>query len=287
MVIYRHKKSIRDALLSHRDRGQSIALVATMGNLHEGHLQLIQLAKQHADVVVATIFVNPLQFGLNEDWEQYPRTFESDCDKLECEECDYLFFPEDIEMYPHGLAHQTRVISPTMTDILCGASRPGHFEGVTTVVTKLFHIVEPDVAIFGKKDYQQLAIIRRMTDDLCMDIDIIGAPIARDSDGLALSSRNSFITATERPLAMQLYATLQWLEAQIRAGNNDYRKLEKQGLAKINDHGFRADYISIREAQSLENATVDDSNLVILGAMYTSKARLIDNIAMQIDLPNN
>lgn len=283
LKIYRHIDKIRDSLDAERAAGKRIAFVPTMGNLHEGHLQLVRLAAQQCEIVVASIFVNPLQFGLNEDWDQYPRTFESDCEKLQAEKCDYLFCPTDIEMYPNGMADQTRVVCPTMTDRLCGASRPGHFEGVTTVVTKLTHIVEPDIAVYGEKDYQQLAIIRRMSADLCMGVEIIGAPIARDSDGLALSSRNSYIEPEERGKVTVLYETLQWMREAIKSGRRDYVELQSQARQRIENVGFKPDYVEVCNAQSLLPAVDDDTELAILGALFTSHARLIDNIAMTLD----
>ena len=282
MNVFRHIADLRSELASLRQEGKSIACVPTMGNLHEGHLQLIRLAKRHADIVVATIFVNRLQFGLNEDWDQYPRTFASDCEKLEAESCDFLFSPDETEMYPNGMDGQTRVVSPTMTDVLCGASRPGHFEGVTTVVTKLLHIVEPDVAIFGLKDFQQLAIVKRMVADLCMAVEIIGAPVARDIDGLALSSRNAFITEQERPKVNQLYQSLYWVREEIESGERDFRKLEIQAIERIQKAGFQVDYFSICHADNLELAVDDDKELAILGALFTTQARLIDNLRLSV-----
>lgn len=282
LQIFREIPSLRAELDSHRQQGRRIGMVATMGNLHNGHLELIELAHQHADIVVATIFVNPLQFGLNEDWDQYPRTFESDVEKLNAKHCHYLFFPTDEEMYPNGIENQTRVFCPTMTDVLCGASRPGHFEGVTTVVTKLVHIVDPDVAIFGEKDWQQLAVIRRMAADLCMRVDIVGAPVARDHDGLALSSRNSFLTQEERPKASQLYKSLQWAKSQIEGGAQDYEHIEQKAKQQIMDAGFRPDYFSVCNAQNLEPALDDDRDLAILGALFTAGARLIDNVQLTL-----
>jgi len=280
--VFREIKSLRSELDNHRRAGRCIAMVPTMGNLHAGHLELIKLARQQADIVVATIFVNPLQFGLNEDWDQYPRTFESDVAKLNSENCDYLFFPTDQEMYPNGLENQTRVFSPTMTDILCGASRPGHFEGVTTVVTKLTHIVDPDIAIYGEKDWQQLAVIRRMCADLCMRVEVIGAPVARDKDGLALSSRNSFLTERERPLANQLYRSLCWAREAILAGARNYAEIEAAAKQQIAGQGFEPDYFSICDAENLEPALDDSRDLAILGALFTSGARLIDNVQLTL-----
>ena len=283
MKVYRHIAELRSALNTLRKQGKTIACVPTMGNLHDGHLQLIRLAKERADYAVATIFVNRLQFGLNEDWDQYPRTFASDCSKLESEHCDFLFAPDETEMYPNGMDGQTRVICPTMTDVLCGASRPGHFEGVTTVVTKLMHIVEPHVAVFGLKDFQQLAIVRRMATDLCMAVEIVGAPIARDVDGLALSSRNSFITEEERPKANQLYLSLSWVKEQIEQGNKGYRNLEIAAQDQITKAGFQVDYFSICNAETLDLAVDDDRELAILGALFTTQARLIDNLRLCLD----
>lgn len=280
--IFRHIADLRAELDALRAQGKRIACVPTMGNLHEGHLQLIHLARKNADIVVATIFVNRLQFGLNEDWDQYPRTFDSDCQKLDAARCDYLFFPDETEMYPNGMKGQTRVVAPTMTDILCGASRPGHFEGVTTVVTKLFHIVEPDVAIFGLKDYQQLAIVKRMATDLCMGVEIIGAPIARDKDGLALSSRNAYITEDERPKANQLHQSLSNAKQKIEQGERDFRAIEESAKAEIEAAGFRLDYFSVCNAETLDPAVDDDKELAILGALFTSAARLIDNLTLNL-----
>jgi pantoate--beta-alanine ligase len=284
MKIFHTVSGMREALGIERQSGKTVGFVPTMGNLHQGHLQLIGLARKKCDVVVASIFVNPLQFGLNEDWEKYPRTFENDVRKLENNKCDYLFYPDESEIYPNGIADQTRVVVPTMTDILCGASRPGHFEGVTTVVSKLLHIVQPDKAIFGIKDYQQLAVIRRMVEDLCIPVDIIGADIARDTDGLALSSRNSFLNKEERSRVKVLYQTLCWCKEQIVAGERDFVQIEKLAAERISGGGFRVDYVSIRNARSLEPAAHDDTELTILGAMYASGARLIDNVSLNLTL---
>jgi len=254
-----------------------------MGNLHDGHLALIKQAKQTNDIVVCSIFVNALQFGLNEDWDKYPRTYDSDCEKLDQEGCDYLFYPEDGEMYPNGLDTQSRVICPTMTDVLCGASRPGHFEGVTTVVSKLFNIVQPDEAIFGIKDYQQLAVIKRMTEDLCLPVKIISAPIHREADGLAMSSRNSYINEDERPKVKVLKQVLELIAEQIKAGNLEFTQLEMEAKKRIESEGFKADYVTISNSKTLEPAAVDDREITILGAMYTASARLIDNISINLD----
>jgi pantoate--beta-alanine ligase len=273
---------LRTRIHAARASGQRVAFVPTMGNLHEGHLQLIRLAKQHAEVVVASIFVNPLQFGLNEDWEQYPRTLEQDSALLAAEGCDILFCPSEREMYPNGMETQTKVEVPTMTNILCGASRPGHFLGVTTVVAKLFNMVQPDVAVFGIKDYQQLAVIRRMVEDLCIPVEIIAAPIARADDGLALSSRNGYLTAEERERAVLLYQTLCWARTQILAGERAYVQIEEQCREKLLAAGQRPDYFSIRDAKTLEQALPKDLQLVLLGAVYLGKTRLIDNMTLSL-----
>ncbi len=282
MNIYHTVSGLRAEIRERRLNGESIGFVPTMGNLHEGHLQLVRQAKAQCDVVVVSIFVNPLQFGLNEDWEKYPRTFQDDAKKLEIEGCDFLFHPDENEIYPNGMADQTRVVVPTMTDILCGASRPGHFEGVTTVVSKLLHIVQPDTAIFGIKDYQQLAVIRRMVEDLCIPVDIIGAPIARDFDGLALSSRNGYLGEDERPRVKVLYEVLCWCRDQIESGERDFTALEIQADKTLENSGFRTDYVSIRNSKTLEPAAHDDNQLTILGAMFTKGARLIDNISLTL-----
>lgn len=282
MQVFHRIANLREALLSARREGKRIGLVPTMGNLHDAHIQLVEAAQKTNDIVVCSIFVNGLQFGLNEDWDKYPRTFENDCAKLRTVGCDFLFHPDDNEMYPNGLANQTRVICPTMTDVLCGASRPGHFEGVTTVVTKLLHIVEPNEAVFGIKDYQQLAIIRRMVEDLCMDVEITAAPIHREADGLAMSSRNGFITAEERPKVAILYATLSWVAEQIKAGEHDFTLLQSTARQRIAEAGFRLDYFNICNSRNLEMAADDDKDITILGAMYTEGARLIDNVSLSL-----
>ena len=282
MQVFHTVKGLRDKLRKHRNNNQTIGFVPTMGNLHEGHLALIKQAKEANDIVVCSIFVNALQFGLNEDWDKYPRTYESDCQKLDQIGCDYLFYPEDAEMYPNGLDTQSRVICPTMTDVLCGASRPGHFEGVTTVVSKLFNIVQPDEAIFGIKDYQQLAVIKRMTEDLCLPVKIIAAPIYREDDGLAMSSRNSYITEEERPKVKILKEVLELIAEQVKAGNFDFTKLELEAKKRIEFEGFRTDYVTISNSKTLQPAAVDDRQITILGAMYTESARLIDNISISL-----
>ena len=280
MKIFHTVSGLRDDLNKDRRQGLRIGFVPTMGNLHQGHLALIKQARETNDIVVCSIFVNALQFGLNEDWDKYPRTYQSDCDKLRDSGCDYLFHPDDIEMYPNGLDTQSRVICPTMTDVLCGASRPGHFEGVTTVVSKLFNIVHPDEAVFGIKDYQQLAVIRRMAEDLCMPVQISAAPIHREPDGLAMSSRNSYITEEERPRVTVLKQSLEWIAEQIRGGSKDFYQLEQSASQQLVDAGFNVDYMTISNSKTLDPAAYDDVEITILGAMFTEKARLIDNLSI-------
>ena len=280
MKIFHTVSGLRDDLNKDRRQGLRIGFVPTMGNLHQGHLALIKQARETNDIVVCSIFVNALQFGLNEDWDKYPRTYQSDCDKLRDSGCDYLFHPDDIEMYPNGLDTQSRVICPTMTDVLCGASRPGHFEGVTTVVSKLFNIVHPDEAVFGIKDYQQLAVIRRMAEDLCMPVQISAAPIHREPDGLAMSSRNSYITEEERPRVTVLKQSLEWIAEQIRGGSKDFYQLEQSASQQLVDAGFNVDYMTISNSKTLDPAADDDVEITILGAMFTEKARLIDNLSI-------
>ena len=283
MQIYHTIQGMRKELLHSREAGLKIGLVPTMGNLHDGHLELINLAKKTNHVVVCSIFVNELQFGLNEDWDRYPRTFSADCEKLRESECDYLFCPDDLEMYPNGLDTQSRVICPVMTDTLCGATRPGHFEGVTTVVSKLFNIIQPDEGIFGLKDYQQLAVIKRMVEDLCLPVKIIPAPIYREADGLAMSSRNVFITEQERPSVIVLKMSLDGIAADIISGATKYTQLEQDAIGKIEGSGFRVDYVAICNSKSLEKAAQDDSELVVLGAIFTEAARIIDNVVVTRD----
>ena len=283
MRVFHTVSGLREALRADRLRGFRIGFVPTMGNLHDGHLALIKQARSSCDIVVCSIFVNALQFGLNEDWDKYPRTYQQDCDKLREAGCDYLFHPDDNEMYPNGLDTQSRVICPTMTDVLCGASRPGHFEGVTTVVTKLFNIVQPDEAVFGIKDYQQLAVIRRMAEDLCMPVEITAAPIHREADGLAMSSRNAYITEEERPAVVVLRESLEWIARQIEGGARNFPELEATAVERIAEVGFKADYITVSNSKTLNPAAEDDLEITILGAMFTSGARLIDNCSISLD----
>lgn len=271
----------RAALRQARKAGKVIAFVPTMGNLHDGHIQLVKKAQIRAEFVVVSIFVNPTQFGANEDFDKYPRTIEADSSRLAEARCDLLFAPPATEMYPDGRAQSTVVTVSGITDILCGRSRPGHFSGVATVVTKLFNIVQPDLALFGEKDYQQLAVIRRLTHELCLPIDIVGVPTIRAADGLALSSRNGFLSADERRQAPELYKTLGNIRNAIESGQQDFGMLCEAGNAHLAKCGFDPDYLEIRRSD-LAPAQAGDKHLVILVAAKLGGTRLIDNLAVEL-----
>ncbi|HMV70769.1 MAG TPA: pantoate--beta-alanine ligase [Pseudomonadales bacterium] len=282
MLICRTFAEIRDAVGEWRRSGESVVFVPTLGNLHDGHLQLVELGARHGNRVVVSIFVNQLQFGRNEDYALYPRTLDADVEKLRSVGASALFCPSDAEVYPNGIEQQTTVTVPTMTDILCGATRPGHFTGVTTIVTKLFNIVQPDKAVFGIKDFQQLAVVRRMVQDLCLPIEIIEAPVARADDGLALSSRNGYLNARERAIAPALYRTLLGVREAIAAGERDYALLEARAHLGLLEAGMRPDYFSVRAAKTLEPAGSEDHDLAILAAAWLGRTRLIDNVTIRI-----
>ena len=272
---------LRTAVDQWRARRERIAVVPTMGNLHEGHLQLLKRACRSADKVVVSIFVNPMQFGPHEDFAAYPRTLKQDSLKLAENGAHLLFAPDVDELYPHGSDDSVRVEVPGLSAILCGASRPGHFTGVATVVAKLFNALRPHVAVFGEKDYQQLLVVRRMVADLCMAVEIIAEPTVRESDGLAMSSRNVYLSAEERRRAPALYQTLQWLSERITRGM-DYDGLEIQGMNILQESGFRPDYVAIRRAEDLQAPQAADSRLVILSAAWLGKTRLIDNLPLTL-----
>ncbi|WP_313085153.1 pantoate--beta-alanine ligase [Pseudomonas sp.] len=278
MNIVKTVADLRAAVTRARGEGKRIGFVPTMGNLHAGHVALVKKAGQRADFVVASIFVNPLQFGPNEDLASYPRTLAADQDKLFEAGCHLLFAPGVEEMYPHGQALQTIVRVPGVSEGLCGGSRPGHFDGVSTVVSKLFNMVLPDLAVFGEKDFQQLAVIRTMVRDLNMPVQIIGEPIVRAEDGLALSSRNGYLSPDERTTAPALYRTLQQLADAIRQGERDYPALLASGKQALEAAGLRPDYLEIRHAGDLQPATPEHQELVILAAAFLGKTRLIDNL---------
>jgi pantoate--beta-alanine ligase len=283
MKTYSTSKQLRRAIRIDRLAGKSVAFVPTMGNLHEGHLELVRKAKQLADCVVVSIFVNPLQFGPNEDLDSYPRTLNADKEKLFAEGASYLFFPKVEEIYPEGMDKQSKVVVPDLSDTLCGRSRPGHFDGVTTVVTKLFQIVQPDTALFGKKDFQQLTIIEKMVTDLCMSITIMGIETVRDIDGLALSSRNGFLTEQERSIAPALHRTLQECREAIACDYDSYPELEHHAIESLKTAGFQPDYFSICDAKTLREVTHDTELIVILVAAKLGNTRLIDNVTLNLN----
>ncbi|MDI5892913.1 pantoate--beta-alanine ligase [Halomonas rhizosphaerae] len=271
---------LREALDEFRRRGQRVALVPTMGNLHDGHLALVAEARRRGDVVVATIFVNPLQFGAGEDLDAYPRTLVEDQAMLEEAGCDLLFAPETTTLYPRGLAAQTRVCVPEVSEGLCGGDRPGHFDGVATIVTMLFHLVQPDVACFGEKDYQQLAVIRRLVADLHVPVEVVGVPIVRAADGLALSSRNGYLDADQRATAPALYRTLCALRDALEAGADSDETLA-DGLARLKEAGFTPDYLELRDAD-LGQVTTTTREAVLLAAARLGPTRLIDNLSLTL-----
>jgi len=269
---------VRERVRAWRAAGERIAFVPTMGNLHPGHISLIELAREHGDRFVASIFVNPMQFGPNEDFNHYPRTPVRDGQMLDDAGCDLMFQPDVREMYPCGPDIATRVEVPGLSTILCGEFRPGHFEGVATVVTKLFNIVQPDVAVFGEKDFQQLTVIRRVVADLCLPVQVVGAPTMRESDGLAMSSRNQYLDAGQRAQAPMLNAELRAAAAALAGGAPDVAALEAAATGRLAASGFRVEYFSVRRAADLQAAAADDTELVVLVAARLGKARLIDNL---------
>ena len=257
---------------------EGIAFVPTMGNLHAGHASLIGAAHLHGRRVVASVFVNPLQFGPNEDYAAYPRTPDEDAALLAAQGVDVLFLPTVDEMYPQGVAGSTIVDVPELSGILCGAVRPGHFQGVATVVVKLLNLVQPDVGIFGEKDYQQLTIIRRSIEDLCLPVRIVGAPTVRADDGLALSSRNRYLNPQERAIAPQVYRALDRARRRLESGDTDVAGIEREGLAALVTAGFRPDYFEVRMAGTLAKPHGQNVDVVVLTAARLGRARLIDNV---------
>ncbi|MCL6417114.1 pantoate--beta-alanine ligase [Aestuariirhabdus sp. Z084] len=272
---------VREYVRAARAAGKRVAFVPTMGNLHKGHLSLVHKAQEKADVVIVSIYVNPLQFGANEDLESYPRTLAEDQAQLKGENVDLLFAPSSNEIYPEGMEHHTNVAVDSLSNMHCGKTRPGHFTGVATIVCKLFNIVQPDVAVFGIKDFQQLAVIRKMVEDLYLPVEVIGADIARDSRGLALSSRNGYLSDEELDIAPSLYRVLSEAREQVLQGMS-YDLVLRDALAKLAQAGLKPDYIDICSQQSLQPATTQDKELVILAAAYLGRARLIDNVTLTL-----
>lgn len=273
---------LRQQISQWHQQGLRIAFVPTMGNLHQGHLTLVDTAKQQADKVVASIFVNPMQFGVNEDIDNYPRTLADDSAKLIEHGCDLLFTPTPDIIYPKGLAQQSYIEVPEVSAGACGESRPGHFRGVATIVAKLFNLVQPDVACFGLKDYQQVQVIQAMVEDLSFPIEIIPVATVRETSGLAMSSRNNYLTEQEKAIAPALYQTLCWLKQQLEQGEKDFNQLAKEAARKINHAGMNTDYIHICHARTLKSASKQDTELAVLAAAHCGKARLIDNIQIQL-----
>ena len=288
MQIITSKDQLKKSIQAWRHAGEVIAFVPTMGNLHQGHLKLIDVAWQHADRVVVSIFVNPMQFNQGADFQNYPRTVEQDIEKLNPLEVNILYTPDENSIYPQGLDNATKINVPGLTDVLCGEYRAGHFEGVATVVAKLFNLVKPDVAVFGEKDYQQLLIIQKMVDDLNFSIDIIGVETERESSGLALSSRNQYLSETEKQNASQLYRVLYNLAQQVtdRCQNNssenaNFHDLEKEALTQLENAGFKPEYIEVRSAQTLQAGDTSMNDLRVFAAAWLGQARLIDNLPIK------
>ena len=273
---------LRAALARARQENKRISLVPTMGNLHAGHIALVEKARQRTDYVVVSIFVNPLQFGANEDLDSYPRTLAEDQRKLLDAGTDLIFAPNVSEMYPEGMEGHTLISVPVVSEGLCGASRPGHFDGVSTVVSKLLNIVQPDLAIFGEKDFQQLAVIRKMSQDLCLPVQIMGEPIVRADDGLELSSRNGYLNEEQRRSAPFLYQTLQHIEQKIISGRRDFAAIIDEARVALVDAGLKPDYLDLRDAETLQPATRDTQDMIILAAVFLGTTRLIDNLRLNL-----
>ncbi|MBW1032068.1 pantoate--beta-alanine ligase [Escherichia coli] len=282
MLIIETLPLLRQQIRRLRMEGKRVALVPTMGNLHDGHMKLVDYAKARADVVVVSIFVNPMQFDRPEDLARYPRTLQEDCEKLNKRKVDLVFAPSVKEIYPNGTETHTYVDVPGLSTMLEGASRPGHFRGVSTIVSKLFNLVQPDIACFGEKDFQQLALIRKMVADMGFDIEIIGVPIMRAKDGLALSSRNGYLTAEQRKIAPGLYKVLSSIADKLQAGERDLDEIIAIAGQELNEKGFRADDIQIRDADTLLEVSENSKRAVILVAAWLGDARLIDNKMVEL-----
>ncbi len=282
MIVVHTKKELDEQLAEWRQHDDHIALVPTMGNLHAGHISLVELAREHAERVVVSIFVNPTQFGEGEDFDEYPRTLERDTRRLKTSAADLIFAPSVETMYPFGLQDATTVSVPRLSENFCGASRPGHFDGVTSVVARLFGLVRPDAAIFGQKDYQQQLVIRHMSRDLNLPVTIITGETVREEDGLAMSSRNQYLTDDERASAPVLFQVLSAVGSELQNGRRNFAELEAESIAKLGDAGFAVDYFSIRRAQNLEIPDRDCDELVVLAAAQLGNARLIDNTVVTV-----
>lgn len=277
MLIIETLPLLRQHIRRLRLEGKRIALVPTMGNLHDGHMKLIDEARERTDVVVASIFVNPMQFDRPDDLTRYPRTLQEDCEKLNKRKVDIIFAPAPDQIYPQGVEGQTYVDVPGLSTMLEGASRPGHFRGVSTIVSKLFNLIQPDLAYFGEKDFQQLALIRKMVADMGYDIEIVGVPIVRAKDGLALSSRNGYLTVEQRKIAPVLYKVMSNLGEKLQAGERDLEEIIAIAGQELKEKGFRPDDIQIRDADTLFELTDATQHAVILMSAWLGQARLIDN----------
>lgn len=282
MLIIETLPLLRQHIRRLRQEGKRIALVPTMGNLHDGHMKLVDEAKLRADVVVVSIFVNPMQFDRQDDLVRYPRTLQEDCEKLNKLKVDFVFAPAPADIYPQGTEGQTYVDVPGISTMLEGASRPGHFRGVSTIVSKLFNLVQPDIACFGEKDYQQLQLIRKMVADMGYDIEIVGVPTVRAKDGLALSSRNGYLTADQRKIAPGMSKVMNAIADKLQAGERDIEELVALAEQQVNEAGFRADDIQIRDADTLLEVTESSERAVILMAAWLGQARLIDNKVVEL-----
>ena len=282
MKIIRDKDELREQVAEWRAEGEHVAVVPTMGNLHAGHVSLVEAAREHAERVVVTVYVNPTQFGEGEDFATYPRTLEKDTRRLKKVSADVLFLPDEDVIYPFGAENATRVIVPGLTEHLCGSFRPGHFDGVTTVVARLFALVQPDTAVFGQKDYQQQLVIRRMVEDLNLPLAVVTAPTVREDDGLAMSSRNGYLSDAEREIAPQLYAALESVSDALRAGSKNFDELERDAMARLEKAGFEPEYVAVRDAGDLSVPDAGCGRFVVLAAAQLGDARLIDNVLVSL-----
>ncbi|MCH9693957.1 MAG: pantoate--beta-alanine ligase [Gammaproteobacteria bacterium] len=282
MNVIHNKNALDELLVEWRHNDEHIALVPTMGNLHPGHISLVELAREHAERVVVSIFVNPTQFGDGEDFDDYPRTLERDKRRLQKVGVDAIFVPDVDTMYPFGLEDATTVSVPRLTENFCGASRPGHFDGVTSVVARLFGLVQPDAAVFGQKDYQQQLVIRHMSQDLNLPVQVITGETVREESGLAMSSRNQYLDDDEKQTAASLYEVLLSAGTELQSGKRDYERLESDSVERLTELGFTVDYFAIRRAQNLGIPDRDCDELVVLTAAHLGDARLIDNIVVTI-----
>ncbi|MGB5720978.1 MAG: pantoate--beta-alanine ligase [Woeseiaceae bacterium] len=282
MLVVHSKQELAEHIAEWRHNDEHIALVPTMGSLHAGHLSLVELAREHAERVIVSIFVNPTQFGESEDFDNYPRSLERDTLRLKTTAADMIFAPDVDTVYPFGIEDATTVSVPGLTENFCGASRPGHFDGVTTVIARLFSLVQPDVAVFGQKDYQQQLVIRRMAEDLSLPVSIIASETIRDDDGLALSSRNAYLDEAQRKTAPLLYKQVSAVGTELQNGQRNFAELELHAREALQAAGFEVDYFSIRRALNLEVPDRDCDDLVVLAAANLGDARLIDNVVVTV-----